>query len=127
MSLTLKPATPRHLKNAAKSGVFTLKGLQCFARLAFVTGPRKLFRSKLSTRSSSFIMLLCIPAIALFISATVPELIFQSPQQEAYFYFARTLSQDLSNGFVLALSVICMMFAFVLPAAEADAYSAIRR
>jgi hypothetical protein len=126
MSLIPKPANSRNLKNAARPGIFTSKGLQAFARAAFVTTPRKLFRSKLSNRSSSFMMLLCIPAIALFISATVPEMIFQSPQQEAYFYFARTLSQDLTNGFVLALSVICMMIAFVLPAAEAESLSSIR-
>lgn len=126
MSLELKPATPRNFKNAAKSGVFTLTGFKRFAYLALFTGPRKLLSSQLSTRSSSFIMLLCIPAIALFVLATVPTMIFQSPEQAAYFYFARTLSQDLSSGFVLALSVLCMIFAFVLPAAEADPYSAVR-
>lgn len=127
MSLKLQPATPRNFKNAAKSGAFTLSGFRRFARLVMVTGPRKLLSSRLSSRSSSFIMLLCIPAIALFVLATVPTMIFQSPEQAAYFHFARTLSQDLSSGFVLALSVLCMIFAFVLPAAEPDAYSAVRR
>lgn len=127
MSLTLKPATPRNFKNAFKSGVLTLTGFRRFAGLVLITGPRKLMRSQLSARSSSFIMLLCIPAIVLFVLATVPTMIFQSPEQAAYFYFARTLSQDLSSGFILALSVLCMIFAFVLPAAEADSYTAIRR
>ena len=126
MSLKLKPAAPRNFKNAVTSGVFTPTGIKRLACLALVTGPRKLFRSRLSTRSSSFIMLLCIPAIALFVLATVPTMIFQSPEQAAYFHFARTLSQDLSSGFVLALSVLCMIFAFVLPAAEPDPYSAVR-
>ena len=126
MSLKLQPASPRNFKNAVKSGVFTLTGLRRFAGLVLVSGPRKLLSSQLSPRSSSFIMLLCIPAIAPFVLATVPTMIFQSPEQAAYFYFARTLSLDLCSGFVLALSVLCMIFAFVLPAAEPDPYSAVR-
>lgn len=126
MSFTSKPATPRNFRNALKSGVFTSTGFRRFARLVMVTGPRKLMRSQLSARSSSFIMLLCIPAIVLFVLATVPTMIFQSPEQAAYFHFARTLSHDLSSGFVLALSVLCMIVAFVLPAAESDADLTVR-
>jgi hypothetical protein len=126
MSLKLKPAAPRNFKNAVTSGAFTLTGFRRLAGLVLVSGPRKILSSRLSTRSSSFIMLLCVPAIVLFVLATVPTMIFQSPEQAAYFYFARTLSQDLSGGIVLALSALCMIFAFVVPAAEPDPYSAVR-
>ncbi len=127
MFLKLKPATSRNFKNTDKSGAFSFTGLKRLALLDLFTGPRKLLSSQLSARSSSYIMLLCIPAIALFFSTTVPALIFDSPQQEAYFYFAQTLSRDLSNGFTLCVAVVCMILALVVPAAESDSYSAIRR
>ncbi|MES2657868.1 MAG: hypothetical protein V4689_04575 [Verrucomicrobiota bacterium] len=127
MSLTLKPATPRNFRNAFKSGVFSLSTLRQLARLTFITGPRKMFTSRMSSRCATYIMLLCLPAIALFLAITLPPIIFQSPDQKAYFYFATTLSRDLSSGYILALSVLCMFVAMALPAAEPDPYTAVRR
>ncbi|MEO5916331.1 MAG: hypothetical protein ABIS50_18985 [Luteolibacter sp.] len=124
MSLTSKPATPRIFKNAFKGGIFTLPSLQRLVRLTFITGPRALLTSRLSPRSASYIMLLCLPAIMLYLAMTVPSMLFQSPDQEAYFYFASSLNHDLSSGYMLALSVLCMFVALTLPAASPDPYTA---
>ena len=119
MNLKIQPANLQSLQKASRSAFSKFPGPKQIAR--------RLMNAKLSHRNSSYIMLLCIPAIVLVISTTVPTMIFQSPQQGAYFYFARTLSLDLSSGYILGLSVLCMFVAFVLPAVDQDPYASANR
>lgn len=123
-----QPATTsRPSNNAFRAGRFSPAGIKRIAHLAFISGPRRFFSSHMSSRSATFIMLLCAPPILLFLATTVPTIIFPSPEQEAYFYFASTFSQDLSTGFNLGLAALCMCIAFALPAAIPDPYTAVRR
>jgi hypothetical protein len=46
MSLTLKPATPRQLKNALKLGLFTAEGLKRLLHITFISGPWLLLTSR---------------------------------------------------------------------------------
>lgn len=127
MNLKIKPANPRLMRNAFRSGHFSRSGIWQLARLVIIDGPRALFAAQLNSRSASFIMLLCMPALCMFMAVTVPPIIFPSADHEAYFYFARTFSQDLSSGFVLGLSALCMFIALALPASSSEDFSAIRR
>ncbi len=125
MNFKLKPANPRLFHDPLRPSFLTRTGLQQGAHQFLCVLPRKVFSARLSSRSASFIMLLCLPALALFLAMTVPPIIFPSVENEAYFYFARSFSQDLSSGYILALAVLCMFVAPALPAASADSHQAI--
>jgi hypothetical protein len=47
---------------------------------------------------------------------TLPALLFQSPQHNAYFHFARVLDGDPLRWLVLALVTACALLALVIPA-----------
>ena len=102
------------------------KGNPRLKRLNCVINPQRIFSASLNPRSASFIILLCIPALALFISTTLPTWIFPSSEQAAYHYFANAFTHDLSKGYLLALSVLCILLAPAVPAATLDADEALR-
>jgi hypothetical protein len=89
--------------------------LSTVSRLASFT-PGRLFTSQLNFRSATILTLLCAPPLLIFFAICVPSLIFDSPDQNTYFYFAHGLSQDLSSSVSLGLAAICPIFALVLPA-----------
>lgn len=125
MNLKLKLANPRLVRDSLQSSRFSRAQLQRVAHQICIDLPRGLFSARLSSRSASFIMLLCLPALALFLGMTLPPIIFPTAENEAYFYFALSFSQDLSSGYILALAALCMILAPALPAASADSHQAI--
>lgn len=77
-----------------------------------------LVTSQLSVKNASLMILLTIPALLFCAMLTIPAAIFISPDQNAYFYFARVLNQDPSRWFILALAGICSVVALAMPANE---------
>ncbi len=126
MSLTLTPVTPRRVKHAVSLGIFTTKGVARLLRLTFISGPRLLLTSRLSKKNASLMILLCVPALLFCSMLIVPALIFQSPQQQAYFYFAQILNQDPIRWIILAFTGICTMTALAVPAMAPVPFTAIR-
>lgn len=126
MSLTLIPAAPRRVKNAVSRGIFTAKGIKRLLRLAFISGPWLLFTSRLSVKSASLMILLCAPALLFCSMLTIPAMLFQSPQQHAYFYFAKVLDQDPTRWIILGLAAVCAVMALAVPAAAAKPFTAVR-
>lgn len=126
MSLTLTPATPRRVKNAVSRGIFTAKGIKRLLRLTFISGPWLLFTSRLSINSALLMILLCAPALLFSAMLTIPALLFQSPQQHAYYYFAKVLDQDPTRWIILALATVCAVIALAVPAATAKPFTAVR-
>lgn len=124
--LLLKPTPPRISRNTVQSDILSVKGIQRLARVIFLTGPRLMLTSRLSRRSATYMIMLCVPAIVLFISTTLPRWLFQSPDQEAYFYFAGTFTQDLSKGYLLVLSALCMLLVLAMPATSPEPHTAVR-
>jgi len=51
----------------------------------------------------------------------MPGIIFQSPQQQAYFYFSKALEEDPSRWTVLAVAGICTLISLAVPATTAEA------
>lgn len=84
--------------------------------------PASARQTRLCRKSATYIILLCVPALALFVSMTLPSWVFQSPDQEAYYYFARAFSNDLAKGYLLALSALCMLLVFAMPAVPQGIY-----
>lgn len=126
MSLTLKPATPRTLKIAASPGKFGINTLTRALRITFISGPWLLMTSRLSRKNASMMILLCAPALLFCGMMTIPELIFQSPQQQAYFYFSRVLNDDPVRWIGLVLAGICALIALAVPASNSDTYKSVR-
>lgn len=126
MSLTLTPVTPRRVKHAVSLGIFTGKGFARLLRLAFITGPWLLLTSRLSKKHATLMILLCVPALLFCSMLIFPELIFQSPQQQAYFYFSQILNQDPVRWVILALTGFCAVTALAVPAMIPKPFTAIR-
>lgn len=126
MSLTLTPVTPRRVKHAVSPGIFTIKGIARLMRLALISGPRLMLTSRLSNKHATLMILLCVPALLFCSMLIFPALIFQSPQQQAYFYFAQILNQDPIRWIILALTGFCAVTALAVPAMVPRSFTAIR-
>lgn len=126
MSLTLAPATPGLMKNAVDLGFLTLKAIARPLRLTFICGPRLLLTSQLSAKDASLMILLCAPALLFCSMLIFPAMIFQSPQQQAYFYFAQILNQDPTRWIILTFAGICAIMALAVPAMIPKKISAVR-
>lgn len=78
--------------------------------------PKRMFTSSLSFRNAALLTLLCMPPLLLFAATCLPSLIFNSPDQNAYFYFARGLNHDLTGSVSLWMAALCLILALALPA-----------
>ena len=59
---------------------------------------------------------LCMPSLVACFLLTIPALIFQSPDQHAYFYFSQMLNADPSRWLVIVLAAVCAILALAVPA-----------
>lgn len=123
MSLTL---APRQEEDAASHSVSTPSFITRALRLTFISGPRLLLTTGLSLKSASLMILLCAPALLFCSMLIIPALIFQSPQQQAYFYFAQMLNQDPARWIILALAGIFAVMALAVPAVTPQPLTAAR-
>ncbi len=87
-----------------------------YTRLTFVSGPKKLLTSRISGKCAACMMMMCSPALLFCALLTIPAMLFQSPQQHAYFYFAQTLDHDPARWIVLTMSAICVIMSLAVPA-----------
>ncbi len=115
MSLTLKPATPRRVKNAVGAGIFSVKGIARLMRLTFMSGPWML------------LTLLCTPALLFCAMLTIPGMLFPLPEQNSYYLFAQALDQDPTRWIILAMTAICAVISLAVPATAPRPLMAIRR
>lgn len=95
-----------------------LAHLKVFARLTFVVGPRVLLTSHISKSCASMMAVLTAPALVLTSLITVPGYLFTDPEQNTYFYFAKSFQLDFPTLTVMLLTVGCTLFALSLPAIE---------
>lgn len=101
----------------ARSNGF-LSVMHCL-KLTFFSGPKVLFTSQISLKCAAAMALMCVPALLYCAILTLPALIFQSPQQNAYFYFSRVLNDDPTRWIVLILTGLCVILSLSLPATMA--------
>jgi len=86
-------------------------------KLTFISGPKVLLTSQISMKCAAAMTLMCMPALLLCTILTLPALLFESPQQNAYYYFAKVLEQDPTRWLVLLLTGLCVLLSLALPAA----------
>ena len=65
---------------------------------------------------AALMALLLTPSIISGLFLTLPPLLFQSPQQNAYFYFANVLEHDPSRWLLMGFAVLCILLALAIPA-----------
>lgn len=114
MSHTLSNLPPESGAALGTSG-----GLSKFSRmigLMLYRGPKRLVTSRISTKCAALMMFLCSPSILFCAVLTIPAMLFQSPNQEAYFYFSKILEQDPGRWLVMPLTLVCTLLALAIPA-----------
>lgn len=98
----------------------TLKrGASCavgFTRMVLITGPTHLLTERISGKCALLMILLCIPSLIVCAMLTLPGLVFHSPQQHAYYYFALMLGQTPLRWIAFSLAASCTVFSLAMPA-----------
>ena len=93
--------------------------------LTFVSGPKLLLTSRITGRCAAAMAIMCAPALLFCSILTIPALLFQSPQQHAYFYFSRVLEQDPTRWVVLVLAGLCAIMSLAVPATMQNPQSSV--
>jgi hypothetical protein len=115
------------VKNAFSRGIFTPTGIASLIRITFISGPWMLLTSPLSGKNASLMILLCAPALLFCSLLVIPPLLFPSPQQNAYYYFAQGLNQDPLRWVVLGVAMFFAMLALAIPATAGHPRTVVRR
>jgi len=123
MSTTLTSTRFRGKKSATHHGFSSVKH---YLRLTLISGPKVLLTSRISGKCAFIMSLMCAPSLIFCLMLTVPALIFQSPHQQAYFYFSMVLNDDPYRWVVLALSGICTLLSLAVPATIRDTKMQVR-
>ncbi len=80
-------------------------------------GPRRLFTSRISGKCAALMVFLCSPSLLFCAALTIPALLFQSPSQQAYFYFGQFIQREPANWLLMPLVAACALIALIIPAA----------
>ena len=86
-----------------------------FFRNWFIDGPRLLLKGKFSRRAAVFLTIGAMPALMGAAYVILPDVLFPTPQHNAFFHFARTVSSDVASLIPLGIGVIASLFSFRLP------------
>jgi hypothetical protein len=97
----------------APHGQFSAKHLATMILL----GPQRLLTSRISRKCAALMVFLCSPSLLFAAALTIPALLFQSPNQQAYFYFGQLIQREPMNWLVMPLVAACALSALIMPAA----------
>ena len=111
----IHPATTHTVPGEVDSASLGISRARRYVRTIYL-GPKVLLTSRITGKCAAFMMLMCAPSLLFCSLLTLPALIFQSPQQHAYFQFSRVLEQDPSRWAVLLLVSICTLMSLAVPA-----------
>lgn len=115
MSTQLK--TTRLPKTGRSNRPHLVKGLIRFLKMLCFTGPRQLLTSRISGKCAAAMVAMCTPSLLCSAILTIPAMLFQSPQQHAYFYFSRGLEGDPIRWVAMILAALCAILSLAMPAA----------
>lgn len=94
--------------------------------LTFICGPKLLLTSRISGKCAAIMTMMCIPSLFCCFILTIPGFIFQSPQQNAYYYFSKVLNEDPARWIVLLLAGTCTLMSLAIPATMSESTSTYR-
>lgn len=85
-------------------------------RLVFYAGPRVLLTARITSKCAVLMTLLLAPSLLTSLFLSLPSVLFQSPQQNAYYYFAIVLDHDPGRWLPMSFAVLCLLVALAIPA-----------
>ena len=94
-----------------------VKRLMHFLKMLLFIGPRQLLTSRISGKCAAAMVVMCTPSLLCSAILTIPAMLFQSPQQHAYFYFSRGLEGDPFRWVAMLLAAVCAFLSLAMPAA----------
>lgn len=97
-----------------------------YLRVTFISGPKILLTSRISPKCALIMALMCTPSLLLCTLLTLPDLLFQSPHQQAFFYFSKVLNEDPDHWIVLFLTGVCTLISLAVPATLPETSKPIR-
>ncbi|MBC8127621.1 MAG: hypothetical protein H8M99_10830 [Gloeobacteraceae cyanobacterium ES-bin-144] len=110
--------TDRVLGNRRKNDSRFLKSVKMIGS-SFIKGPKVLLTRQLSFKCAVIMMMSSLPSLLCCFLLTVPAILFQSPEQNAYFYFSQILSEDPTSWLILLLTGVCSVLSLGIPASDA--------
>jgi hypothetical protein len=81
-------------------------------------GLTQLFKSNIHIKTAMIMILMCVPTLLFTAILTLPGLIFQSPEQHAYYYFSHVINNDPTRWVILTMNAICVILSLAMPAME---------
>ncbi|HEY1120015.1 MAG TPA: hypothetical protein VGE67_00380 [Haloferula sp.] len=81
----------------------------------FIDGPRLLLTGRFSHREAAFIAISAIPALLALGCIMLPAYLFDSPQQNAFYYFGQCLKGESIGLIPMIFGVISSIFGFRFP------------
>ena len=84
----------------------------------FIEGPSRLITARFNQRNAVFMVALSIPALLVTALLTLPELLFNTPQHNEYYEFAKQLNHSGDRWVAMGLSACCSFFCFAIPCYE---------
>lgn len=122
MLTILQSAARKSLRTSRSPGISGMGFCVRIFRAIFIVGPCTLLTSGLNFKSAAMMIMLCVPALLFCGMLTIPAILFTSPQQNAYFYFAVGLNHDPIRFLGLLLACTSTLVALAVPAAQ-DSYA----
>lgn len=111
---TTTPTTRiRGSQNAVSRG---LPRVLRYLKLTFFSGPKVLLTSRISVKCATVMTLMCAPSLLFCSLLTLPALIFESPQQNAYYEFSTVINTDPLRWIVLLMASACALMSLAIPA-----------
>lgn len=81
----------------------------------FIEGPRLLLTGRFTHREATFIAISALPALLGLGFITLPAYLFDSPAQNAFYYFGQCLKSEDTALIPMAFGVISSVFGFRFP------------
>lgn len=88
--------------------------------LRYLSGPILLLTARFNRRNAVFMVALCLPALLITGLLTLPAFLFNTPQHNEYFEFAKQLNHGGDRWFAMGLSACCSFLCFAIPAENAE-------
>lgn len=98
-----------------------VRSLRIHPSLRYLSGPVRLVTAQFNRRNAFFMTVLCVPALLVTALLTLPAFIFNTPQHNEYFEFAKQLNNGGDRWVALGLSACCSLLCFVVPTDPAAA------
>ena len=80
-----------------------------------ISGPIRLLKAQFSIRNAVCLVALSVPALLVTALLTLPAFLFNTPEHNEYFEFAKQLDQGADRWVAMGLSACCSLLCFAVP------------